>query len=422
MFSLMNLCIISIICFILGGMISFILTRMILKYRFYIKEQELKNDLQIKESLYNEKLEYFQSIQKDMESRFTALSSKVLDENSSSFLRLAETYLSKLNLEATNSLQEREASFSNLIVPIKDSLEKVDQKILSLETERIRAYEGMHQQIRDLLETQTQLRYETQKLSSSLRSPTTRGHWGEMQLRRVVELAGMKMHCDFEEQYTVVDNDTDGRFRPDLIIKLPENKIIVVDAKTPLSSYLEGMNSDDENIRKAKFKEHASSIRKHIKALSKKAYWEQFDETLEFVILFLPGDIFLNTAYEQDPTILEYAVSEKVFIATPTTLIALLTAISQGWRQNSLNKEAQNISNLGKELYDRLSIFSNYISNLGKNIKSTVSSYNDMVSSLEKRVFTTARKFNKLHSVSSSELQDMIPLDTTIKEISIEKD
>lgn len=406
--------------FIIGGVVSFFITRSVLRYKYKLKEEELNLKISSNEELYKDKLMYLKSLNEDMETRFKALSGKVLEENSASFCRLAQAHLSQLSLQAISSFKEQESSFLNIVSPIKESLAKVDQKILDLESQRLKAYEGMHQQIKDMMQAQLELRNETHRLSSSLRSPTVRGRWGEMQLRRVVELSGMERYCDFEEQYSQETSQEDGRdtkIRPDLIVKLPDDKIIIVDAKTPLASYLEAISCEDDDIRSKKFLEHASHLKKHIHLLAGKSYWKQFNSSsLELVIMFVPGDSILNAAYQSDPSLLEYALTQKILIATPTTLIGILTAISQGWRNKNLEAQASGIIELGKTLYDRLFMVSSYIVGLGKNLKATVGSFNSVVSSMEKRVFVTARKFNEINSLDLGSIPKIEEIDQDVKE------
>ncbi len=410
-------CVVGLGGLIIGGAASFFITRSVMSYKYRLKEEELNMKLSSSEQLYQEKLGYLKSLNEDMETRFKALSGKALEENSVSFCRLAQAHLAGLNQQAISSFKERESSFLNIISPIKDSLSKVDQKIADLESQRIKAYEGMHQQIKDMMEAQTELRSEAHRLSSSLSAPTVRGRWGEMQLRRVVEIAGMERYCDFEEQYSKDrEKGSEGKIRPDLIVKLPDDKVIIVDAKTPLSSYLEAISSDDDSVREKKFLEHASHLKKHIHLLAGKGYWKEFgSSSLELVILFVPGDSILNAAYAQDPSLLEYALSQKILIATPTTLIGILTAISQGWRNKNLEEQASGIIELGKTLYDRLSSVCTHIVNLGKSLKSTLTSYNNVVSSMEKRVFVTARKFNEINALSLESIPKVEHLESDVK-------
>jgi DNA recombination protein RmuC len=265
------------------------------------------------------------------------------------------------------------------------------------------AYEGLSQQVKSLHETQKQLQGETQNLVKALSNPGVRGRWGETQLRRVIELAGMLSYCDFVEQETV-ENEAGRMLRPDVVVKLPQGKTLVIDAKTPLSAYLEAMESQDIAYGKERMQLHARHMRNHIQELSKKSYWSQFDENLEFVLMFIPGDSFYQAALEADAELVEYAFKNNVIPVTPGSLISLLKAVAYGWRQEALTANAKKISELGKELYQRLGVMSGHFNSLGKNLDKAVDSYNRTMGSLETRVLSSARKFKDLSIEDSSNI------------------
>jgi DNA recombination protein RmuC len=301
-----------------------------------------------------------------------------------------------------------------LVNPIKTALDGVGEKLGDLEKSRVGAYEALKQQVTDLISTQNLLKAEAGRLASAFRAPSVRGRWGEMQLKRIVELAGMIEHCDFEEQ---VSSEMDGvKIRPDMIMYLPGKQCVVVDAKTPLSAYLEAIETDDDQKKRILMKEHAKQVRSHILALSDKKYWSQFERSPEFVMMFLPGEVFFSVAAEQDPSLLEFAMRQRVIISTPTTFLALLHTAALVWRQQNLTENAEQIIKMGRELYKRLTDVSRHISNVGKGIGSAVSAYNQTVASLENRVLVTARKFNELE-MREEDMPELKPVEETIREL-----
>ncbi len=361
----------------------------------------------------DEKLSLLQDAQLKLGDAFKALSGEALKSNNQSFLELAKSTLEKFQESAKGDLEKRQIAIDQLVKPVRESLEKFDGKIQDLEKARVGAYEGLQQQVRGLLETQVQLRTETSNLVKALGTPQVRGRWGEIQLRRVVEMAGMLNHCDFQEQQSVTVDG--GRLRPDLIVRLPGGKNIVVDAKAPLAAYLEAIAAPDAETRKLKFMDHARQVRDHVTQLSKKSYWDQFQPAPEFVVLFLPGETFFGAALEHDPSLIETSVDQSVLLATPTTLIALLKAVAFGWRQESLAVNAQQISELGKEMYKRIATMSQSFADVGDRLGKAVSSYNDAVGSLESRVLVTARKFQDLQIGTDKEITPVLPIDKAVR-------
>jgi DNA recombination protein RmuC len=344
-----------------------------------------------------------------------ALAADALASNNQSFLTLAKSQLEHLQQKTTHDLDQRRQAVEHLVAPIKESLLKVDGKLQELEVARQGAYSELKEQVRQLTTTQKELRDETGNLVTALRSPVVRGRWGEMQLRRVVEMAGMLAHCDFVEQASV--NVDGGRLRPDVVVRLPGGKQVVVDAKAPLQAYLDALEAKDEDTRHAHLVDHARQIREHIAKLSAKSYWSQFEQTPEFVVLFIPGETFFSAALEHDPSLIEEGVNQQVILATPTTLIALLRAVAYGWNQEKVAESARAVSELGRELYKRLATLTEHFSKVGRGLESAVRAYNDSVGSFERSVLPGARKL-KDHGVSPpSELAELKEIEITTRSI-----
>ncbi|MCX6995189.1 MAG: DNA recombination protein RmuC [Chlamydiae bacterium] len=370
-----------------------------------LEKEELK--------LYARELEVLQGVdagklheREQLAQQFKILSYEALEQTQKKFLEGAKGQLDQ--------------AFTVAVAPIRETLHRFDQKVGELEKSRLGDHVSLTEQIKALLLSQGDLRKETQNLVGALRAPNVRGQWGEMQLKRVVELAGMLNYCDFIEQESSYGET--GRLRPDLVIKLPGGRQVVVDAKAPLKAYLESHSAENEDARELKNKELAAHVRAHIKALSDKKYWEQFQPAPEFVILFIPGETFFSAALQADPSLIEVGVEKRVLLATPTTLIALLKAISYGWRQELLSANAEELSKKARELYKRLKDFTTHLSKVGKHLSSAVHGYNDAVGSFEARVLSTARRFSESEALLADDVIDPLKhvVDTTrhLKEFS----
>ncbi|MBW1740986.1 MAG: DNA recombination protein RmuC [Deltaproteobacteria bacterium] len=385
---------------------------------FREKKAELETIVEQERTAAEEKLKLLEEAKEKLTDTFKALSAATLKNSNESFLELAKVTLSKYQEEAKKDLELRQKEVKEIVAPIKESLEKYDRQIQEMERVRNRAYGGLSEQVQSLLTTQHQLQRETANLVKALRTPQVRGRWGEITLRRVAELAGMLNYCDFFEQET--RGTEDGRLRPDMIVRLPNNRQIVVDSKAPLLAYLEALEVQTEEERKRKLILHSKQIQAHMNKLSQKTYWDQFQPTPEFVVLFIPGENFFSSALEHNPGLIEEGVSKGVILATPTTLISLLKAVAFGWRQEIMAENAEIISNLGKELYVRISTMAEHLDRLGRNIEKCVSSYNQVVGSFERRVLASARKFSELgiNKRDGAEIPHIAPVEKTTRQIS----
>lgn len=374
-------------------------------------EQERKSN--------QEKIELLSNAEEKLADAFKALSADALRSNNHSFLQLAKENLQTFQETAKGDLEQRQQALNQIIRPLKESLDKVDNKIGELEKTRAGAYSELREQVKALATSQSQLQAETGNLVKALRVPHIRGRWGEIQLRRVVEMAGMLEYCDFVEQETVATEE--GRIRPDLIVRLPGNRTIVVDSKVPFDAFYESISTTDDDVRAARLNDHARLVRAHIASLSRKSYWETVQPTPEFVLLFLPGETFYSAALENDPKLIEDGVSQGVIIATPTTLIALLKAVSYGWRQEQMATNAQEVSNLAKTLYDRLRAFTKHFDDIGRNLDRALDAYNKGVRSLEARVLVTARRFKERGAIAGDEIQTLDPIDKATRSLNLDE-
>jgi DNA recombination protein RmuC len=346
-------------------------------------EARLEAELRSERSVGAEKLALVQAAETALRDAFQALSAEALQSNNQAFLALARSALGEVQERASGDLELRRRAIDELVKPIRESLDRVGAQLHTVETERVGAYASLNEQVRALAGTQQQLHSETANLVRALRTPAVRGRWGEMQLRRVVELAGMLPHCDFLEQHTV--STEDGRRRPDLVVRLPGDRQMVVDAKAPLLAYLDALEATEDGLREANLREHARQVRVHVTSLGAKSYWAQFQPSPEFVVMFLPAETFFNSALQHDPTLIEFAAARRVILASPSNLIALLYAIAHGWQQQGVAESVQEISRLGQSLYERLRTMVGHFEALRRSLDGATLAYNNAVGSLESR-------------------------------------
>ncbi len=370
---------------------------------------EIESNLKNQEAVQAEREAAFELANLKLTRAFSDVANQSLKSNSENFLRLAEQNLGTQQEKAKRELSEREKAVETLVKPIRDALEASQKQISELEKARSEAYGGIRNQLEAMQLSQKSLTQETQNLVNALRRPEVRGRWGEITLRRLVELAGMVEHCDFLEQVHTVGN---GQiFRPDMIVRMPDRRELVVDVKTPLDAYLEAAEAADDAQRKLGLERHAKNVRAHIRTLASKAYWDQFDESPEFVILFIPGDQFLSAALAEEPDLIEYALSKHIILATPTSLVALLKAVAYGWRQLALADNAKEIRILAEDLYGRLGTFVSHMNKVGRQLASSVENYNKAVGSLERSVLPGARKFVELGVHAKKDIEKLETLD-----------
>ena len=365
---------------------------------------EAKYEAELKAA--DDKLKLLEEARDSLKDSFKALSADALSKNNESFIKLAEENLKKHQQSAKDDLEKRQQAITKTVEPVSQTLKAFSDRVNKIEERRIESEGGIKKELQKLSEMHLRLDQSTSSLVQALRAPQVRGQWGEMHLRRTVEMAGMINYCDFEEQSSV-ETEEGQRQRPDMLIRLPNERRVVVDSKVPIAAYLDALETDSVEIQSERMQAHARHLRTHIKDLSTKAYWSQFENAPEFVVLFVPNEAIFSAALEEDPSLIELGVENKVILATPTTLIALLKAVAYGWQQEAITREAKEIASLGKEIYDRLSVVIGHFVKLGKSIDQSVGNYNKAMNSVDSRLMVTARKFESLESASSEQLPDI---------------
>lgn len=380
----------------------------------------LQTIVELEKQALADKIATFEKAREQLSETFSALSSQALKHNSDEFLKLAQENLKQFQVKSMGDLEQREKAIESLVKPIREALDKTEKQIHEMEKDRKQAHGTLTQHLESLAHAHLQLQGETRNLVQALRRPEVRGQWGEMTLKRLAELAGMVEHCDFFEQ--VHTRTEDGAMRPDMIVRMPDRRDIVVDVKTPLDAYLSAVEASDDTERTRLLKHHASKVRERVRELASKAYWDQFEHSPDFVVLFIPGDQFLSTALEYDHDLLEDAMRQKVILATPTSLVALLRAVAYGWRQEALAENAELIRKVGEELFQRIGTFSEFLARIGTSLNSSVSHYNKAVSSFETRVLPGARKFTEMGISAKKDIKDAEQVGLTAKELASQSD
>ena len=388
-----------------------------LRQRSTLREQLLQTQTLLDSERHSqqERVNALNQARDQLTASFSQLSSSALKHNSEEFLRLAQENLKQFQTTANNELTQKEKAIEHLIKPIREALDKTEKQILTIEKDRKEAYGALYQHLQHMAQAQSALHDQTRNLVNALRRPEVRGQWGEMTLKRLAELSGMVQHCDFFEQENT-ETET-GRQRPDMIVRMPDRRDIVVDVKTPLDAYLSAIEAPDETTREQHMQRHARNVRQRVNELSSKSYWSQFENSPDFAVLFIPGEHFLSAALDYDRTLIEDALRKQIILATPTSFVALLRAIGYGWRQEQLSQNAEEIRGIGVSLYERLVTFSSHLQRLGNSLENSVKSYNSAVASFDSRVLPNARKFSELGISASKELESQTQIESAVKQI-----
>lgn len=407
----------------LAAVISAIITFLALNARTVQLREEnarLQAELDAERRASIEKGIALEQVRENLAGTFSTMASEALKHNSGEFLRLAQENLKQFHIQAQGELVQREKAVENLVKPIREALEKTERQIQEMEKSRAEAYGSLSKHLESMAEAHRALQGETRNLVQALRRPEVRGQWGEMTLKRLAELAGMVEHCDFYEQEQV--RTEEGSLRPDMIVRLPDSRDIIVDAKTPLDAYLSAIEAGDDETRRRELERHARKVRERVRELSAKAYWQQFANSPEFVVLFIPGEQFLSVALEMDRKLLEDALANKVILATPTSFVALLRAVAYGWRQQALAENAEQIRKLGEELYGRVATFTEHLARLGKSLESSVSHFNKTVGTFDARVLPSVRRFTEMGISAKKELADVSQIEVAARDVAATED
>jgi len=405
--------------FISGALILFLLVQRV-HGKLREENTQLKTTLELELRNHQEKLNTLEQAREQLTDTFNSLSSQALKQNNESFLKLAEENLKQFQQRSSTELDKKEKAIEHLVQPIREALDKTTQQIHGMEKERKEAYGSLHKHLESMAQSQQSLQQETRNLVTALRRPEVRGQWGELTLKRLAELAGMVEHCDFYQQESIKTDA--GMLRPDMIVRMPDGREIVVDVKTPLDAYLNAIEADSDEERQRELTRHTRNVRNRVNELANKTYWSQFKNAPDFVVLFIPGDQFLSAALDNDRSLLEDALRQHVILATPTSFVALLRAVAYGWRQEQLAENAEHIREVGEELYKRLLTFTSHLEKLGKSLDTSIKHYNSAVGSYDSRILPGAQKFTEMGISSSSDMQSPRQVESGVRSLAERND